>query len=67
MMELDGDDIIICGGSAKPTDWHLLSKVVAVDAEIFEWLERREKRKTPPKLDDLVSSFGRRFSGHHRA
>ena len=42
-------DTVICGGGAKPTDLHLASKVVAIDEEIIEWLERREKRKTPPK------------------
>jgi hypothetical protein len=38
-------DIVIGGGEAKPTDLHLLSKVVAVDEEIIEWLERREAKR----------------------
>jgi hypothetical protein len=40
-------DIVICGGDAKPTDLHLPVTIHCVDDEIFEWLERREKRKKP--------------------
>jgi hypothetical protein len=37
--------IIVCGGNAKPEDTHLLSKVRAVDEEIFAVLEKRERGK----------------------
>jgi hypothetical protein len=38
-------DIIVCYGGAKPTDKHLASTIRAVDNEIFEFLERRERRR----------------------
>jgi hypothetical protein len=44
----DNDDFIfVCGGSAKPEDTHLASRVRAVDSEIITFLKRREKRKRP--------------------
>jgi hypothetical protein len=52
-MEADSD-IVICYGGAKPTDTHLASKVVAIDEEIIEWLERRERRR---KMRHKISFF----------
>jgi hypothetical protein len=31
--------------NAKPGDTHLALEIVAIDDEIIEWLERRERRK----------------------
>jgi hypothetical protein len=39
------DEIVICGGNAKPEDTHLLSIVHCINAEIVRWLERRERKK----------------------
>jgi hypothetical protein len=41
----DEVEIIFCGGSARPEDTHLASTIHAVNDEIFEFLERRERRK----------------------
>jgi hypothetical protein len=38
------DEIVICGGNAKPEDMHLASIVHCVDDEIIEWLKRRERQ-----------------------
>jgi hypothetical protein len=43
---MSDNEVIVCGGNAKPTDLHLLSTVCAVDEEIFEFLERRERRRS---------------------
>ena len=34
-----------CCGNASPEDEHLLADIVAIDADIIEWLERRERRR----------------------
>jgi hypothetical protein len=39
------DEIIICYGNAKPEDTHLASTIHCINAEIFKWLERRERKK----------------------
>jgi hypothetical protein len=40
------DDIIVAHGGAEPGDLHLLATVHCVDAEIVEWLKRRDRRET---------------------
>jgi hypothetical protein len=35
-----------CYGNASPGDNHLLADIVAVDADIVRWLERRERRRS---------------------
>jgi hypothetical protein len=39
-------DFVRCYGNARPTDTHLLARVVAVDGQIVEWLRRRTQRRT---------------------
>ncbi len=39
------DDILIAHGGAGINDTHLLADVVAIDEEIIDWLELREKRR----------------------
>ncbi len=41
-----GDEVIVCCGGAKPEDKHLASKIHCIDDEIFDWLKRREKRRS---------------------
>jgi hypothetical protein len=38
-------EIVFCRGNAKPGDTHLEVEIVAIDDEIIEWLQRRERRK----------------------
>jgi hypothetical protein len=45
----DGDDIIVCGGSAKPEDVHLASTIHCIDDEIISFLRRREKQRRKMK------------------
>ena len=40
----DGCTVIRCYGAAKPADTYLVSRIVCIDAEIIEWLGRRERR-----------------------
>jgi hypothetical protein len=42
MSDDDEGEVIICFGGAKIEDVHLASTIVAVDEEIFEWLEDHE-------------------------
>jgi hypothetical protein len=42
---MNSDEIIICHGGAKPSDLHLLSRVVAIDDEIVARLERGERHR----------------------
>jgi hypothetical protein len=37
-------ELILCYGGAKPTNFHLDSIIHAVNEEIIEWLEQRERR-----------------------
>ena len=41
----DDTEIVFCGGNAQPTDLHLLSRVVAKDDGIIEYLAARDRRK----------------------
>ena len=34
-----------CGGGATEVDTHLLARVIRIDDEIVEWLERRARKK----------------------
>lgn len=40
-----GADAVICYGNAKPDDTHLLADVIAIDADVIAWLERKIKRQ----------------------
>jgi hypothetical protein len=60
-MDSDGY-IIICGGGAKPEDTHLLSKVRAVDDEIFAYLEKQERKR----FRDVKDAGRRALSFHCR-
>jgi hypothetical protein len=49
-MTSDEDDLslaafAICYGGAQLEDIHLLADIVAIDGEIVEWLEQRERRR----------------------
>ena len=35
----------ICYGNAQPHDHHLAADIVAIDSDIVEWLEQRERRR----------------------
>jgi hypothetical protein len=63
----DDCSFVFCGGGARPTDAHLASRIVCVDDEIIEWLERRERqyRKCREKLASAnrVSCLPRRPDG----
>jgi hypothetical protein len=51
----EDDEQVLCGGNADPNDSHLSCTVVAIDAEIFAVLKRREKSRMRKHLPTVQS------------
>jgi hypothetical protein len=48
-------ELILCYGGAKPTNFHLDSIIHAVNEEIIEWLEQRERIRPQSSLAVAIS------------